>query len=453
MSFPEVLHHGATRGVTGSCHELRIDEEHSLLIDCGLFQGEEGPVQEPEAFPFSVERVHALVVTHVHIDHVGRIPYLIGNGFDGPIYCSEPSAQLLPLVMEDAIKIGWTRDRKRVERFIARIRKQIVSLPYNRWRPVGEDLKIRLQKAGHILGSAYVECDAAGKKIVFSGDLGAPHTPLIPTPRPPQSADLLILESTYGDRCHEGRKERKKKLREVVERALGNRGAVLIPAFSMGRTQELLYELEEIVHRQQESPAAKDLPWNELEIIVDSPLAARFTKVFRKLKPYWDAEARVKLTTGRHPLSFDQITTIDNHRDHLSTVDYVQRTGHSCIVLAAGGMCNGGRIVNYLRALLGDPRTDILFVGYQARGTLGRDIQQYGPAGGYVRIDGQKVVVKAGVHTIGGYSAHADQKNLLDFVSRMKVKPEEIRLVHGDKRAKEELKVKLEDSGLQVRIP
>ncbi len=282
------------------------------------------------------------------------------------------------------------------------------------------------------------------RRVVFSGDLGAPYTPLLPSPKSPRRTDLLILESTYGDRLHEARRERRQRLRQMIEQALADRGAILIPAFSIGRTQELLYELEEIIHRHQGKLAARKRPWEDLEIIVDSPLAARFTETYRKLKPYWDQEARQKLMAGRHPLSFDQLTTIDSHRDHLNTVDYLKKRGHPCVVIAASGMCSGGRIVNYLKALLGDPRTDILFAGYQAAGTPGRDIQKYGPTGGYVVLDGRKYVINAKICTLSGYSAHADQKNLVNFVRRIHVGPQEIRLVHGDPEAKAALAEQLD---------
>jgi metallo-beta-lactamase family protein len=236
----------------------------------------------------------------------------------------------------------------------------------------------------------------------------------------------------------------------VIEGALTDRGAILVPAFSIGRTQELLYEIEEIIHRNRKRFAAAGLPWQDLEIIVDSPLAGRFTEIYRQLRPFWDAEAQKKLRSGRHPLSFEQLTTVDSHQDHLQVVDYLRRKGRPCVVIAASGMCSGGRIVNYLRALLGDSRTDVLFCGYQAAGTPGREIQQYGPKGGYVRLDGEQVDIRARIHTLGGFSAHADQQNLLNFVSRMRVRPTHIRLVHGEEEARRELAGKFLGMGIGV---
>ncbi len=475
-NYPQILHHGGKEGVTGSCHELQISPEDAVLIDCGLFQGKDEASNSLE-IDFPVEHIRALVVTHVHIDHVGRIPYLLAAGFKGPILCSEPSALLLPLVLEDALKIGFTRNRQLIDRFLKRIEGQIVPLPYGRWHRVSTEgsaaLSIKLKPAGHILGSAYVECRVKGKRretrgvrreegdetnalpasrVVFSGDLGAPYTPLLPAPRSPYRADWLVLESTYGGRVHEGRRLRRNRLKAVIERALADRGVVLVPAFSIGRTQELLYELEELITRHSQKSVADGLNWDDLEIIIDSPLASRFTDVYRQLQPFWDREARGKLRRGRHPLSFEQLTCIDSHGDHQNAVDYLKKTARPCLVIAASGMCSGGRIMNYLKALIEDSRTDILFVGYQAVGTPGRDIQQYGPRGGYVVLEGKRYDIRSGVHTIGGYSAHADEQNLVSFVRRMRHRPSKLILVHGEQQARQALKQRMEGEFPEMEI-
>lgn len=462
----EIAHYGAVNGVTGSCHELRLRDSAGILIDCGLFQGAEtsgkGAGADQLAIDFAISHINALIVSHVHIDHVGRIPWLLAAGFKGPIVCSEPSAQLLPLVIEDAVKMGITRDTHKVERLTTAISSRIVAVPYRQWQRVVESelgtIDIRLQPAGHILGSAYVECavKSAGKhhRVVFSGDLGAPHAPLLAAPRAPYSADTLVIESTYGDRQHQGRRERSQQLKRVVEHALEDKGAVLIPAFSIGRTQEILYEIEGLIHRHGGESAGANR-WRDLEIIVDSPLAARFTKVYRQLKPFWDVEALGRVRAGRHPLSFEQLYTVGSHSQHQTAVNYIKKRGHPCVVIAASGMCAGGRIVNYLKALIGDARTDILFIGYQATGTAGRDIQTHGPKGGWVELDGQRCDIRAQVHTISGYSAHADQKDLVNFVRRMKKKPTQIRIVHGDDDAKGELQRRFRTlvPGAEVIIP
>lgn len=488
MRHPSIVHHGAVTGVTGSCHQLQMDDEHALLIDCGLFQGAE---TSPEgragagklAIDFSLDGIKALVATHVHIDHVGRIPYLLAAGFKGPILCSEPSAKLLPIVLEDAFKLGFSRDQKQVERYLKLIEQRIVALPYKQWFSLIDtpqlSARIRLQRAGHILGSAYVEVDlhypetGEKKRIVFSGDLGAPHAPILPAPKAPYKADILVIESTYGDRLHEDRRSRRTRLEKVLEHALSNQGTVLIPAFSIGRTQELLYELEDIIHRRALKESAKAQPsasgpntskapaleWASLPIILDSPLASRFTTVYRELDHFWDAEARARLAKGRNPLAFRNLLTVDSHQAHLAMVNRLTQTAQPAIVIAGNGMCSSGRIVNYLKAMLGDARHDVLFVGYQADGTPGRQIQRFGPRSGYVEFDGQRYDIRAQVHTIGGYSAHADQKGLVSFVTRMTHWPSEVRVVHGELEAKQQFTMVLQqrydatDKTLKIVIP
>ena len=448
-----IVHHGAFNGVTGSCHQLFIDDVNSLLIDCGLFQGAETAPDgragaEQLEIGFAVDKVRALVATHVHIDHVGRIPWLLAAGFKGPIYCSEPSARLLPVVLADAFAMGVTRDARLVERYLRMVEARIRPLAYDAWQPVfsgpGGACRIRLQRAGHILGSAYVECDIARpggetRRVVFSGDLGAPWTPMLPAPRSPEAADVVVLESTYGDSLHENRHTRRERLQAVVERALANGGTVIVPAFSIGRTQELLYEFEDILYRQQKNPGPHADQWARLPIYLDSPLAGRFTRVYRELQPFWDTEALARVRAGRKPLAFEQLVAIDEHADHEANVRRLARSGEPAVVIAASGMCAGGRVMNYLKAMLHDPRHDVLFVGYQARGTPGHAIQAYGPGGGYVDLDGERITIRAGIHSLSGYSAHADQNDLVRFVTRMGQLPSEVRLIHGDTEARQAL--------------
>ncbi|TMW13794.1 MBL fold metallo-hydrolase [Alloalcanivorax gelatiniphagus] len=414
----------------------------SLLIDCGLFQGEDAaPRGGPDqlAIGFDVGRIKALVVTHVHIDHVGRIPWLLAAGFDGPILCSEPSARLLPLVLEDAFKLSLSRQTEAVERYLKVIEQRLVALPYDRWHRVRGEARIRLRRAGHILGSAYVECDLAGHRTVFSGDLGAPHAPLLDPPEPPEGCDTLVIESTYGDRQHQGRARRRERLAAVLRRALRDQGTVLIPAFSIGRTQELLYELEDIIEEGGDGEVVDGLPWRQLPVILDSPLASRFTRVYRELAHFWPAEARARRAVGRRPLAFEQRLTVDDHDAHRRMVRHLAESRRPAVVIAASGMCTGGRIVNYLKAMLGDPRHNVLFVGYQAAGTPGRDIQTHGPKGGYVDLDDERITIRAGIETLGGYSAHADRDGLIQFVTGQRRWPSRILIVHGDPDAKQAL--------------
>ena len=445
----KITHHGAVEGVTGSCHQMDLASGEGVLVDCGLFQGDEAGARSlaDRQIDFPLENIKVLVITHCHIDHVGRIPFLLAAGFNGPIYATEATARLLPLVIEDAIKVGVSRNHRLINSILKKLDKLLVSQPYDCWFEVDglPQTRCRFRVAGHILGSAYVEFNAQGERVTFSGDLGAPYSPLLASPKSPYRADILVIESTYGDRLHEGRRLRRKTLKKVIERCLANAGTVLIPAFSIGRTQELLYELEEIIHRHKGD-------WEELDVIVDSPLAAKFTEHFRSLKPLWDAEARRKIRQGRHPLSFEQLITVESHDEHMRLVNHLKQTGRPAIVIAASGMCAGGRIQNYLEAMLPDSRTDVVFVGYQAQGTPGREIQKYGPRGGYVMLGGKQVDIKAAVHTISGYSAHADQGNLVRFVKGIRRKPREIRIVHGDDAAKEALAERLRQVVPEARV-
>lgn len=463
--YPRIQHHGAVSGVTGSCHQLWLTDSNSLLIDCGLFQGAEtsgaGAGQDRLAVEFALESVRALVVTHVHVDHIGRLPWLIAAGFQQAIHCTEPSAALMPAVLEDAFKVGIKRDANLANRFVQKVAGRLQGHPYKKWVTLLErpDLicRIRFQRAGHILGSAYIECDVRYplqsriRRIVFSGDLGAPHAPMLPAPRPPYAADVVVLESTYGDRFHESRRNRRARLKQVLERALADGGSVIVPAFSIGRTQELLYELESLIDGAQ--------AWQKIPVILDAPLATRFTKLYRELKPWWDAEALKRVVTGRQPLAFKQLLTVNTHAQHQSMVNRLTQTRQPAIVITGSGMCTAGRVVNYLKAMLGDARHNVVFVGYQARGTPGHAIQQHGPHNGYVNLDGERYTINAGVHTLGGYSAHADQKGLVSFITGMHHWPKEVRLVHGDENAKATLATRLRQAAqekskeLQVTIP
>lgn len=445
--FPYIIHHGAVRGVTGSAHEWVASPDSSVLIDCGLFQGrDEGPAganADDLSIDFDVSRIQAVVLTHVHIDHVGRLPWLLAAGYAGPVYCSGPSAQLLPIVLEDAFRLGVSRKPEDVARFMVLLDHCLVPLPFGYWHSLdmadGTKVDICLGRAGHILGSAHVSCRRADKHVtVFSGDLGAANAPILPAPESPAGADVLVIESTYGDRIHQGRETRQQRLESMLVKAVSDKGTLLIPAFSIGRTQELLYELEAIIHRHREAAMHPFLDWDALPVILDSPLASRFTQVYRDLEPYWDDEARERLQADRRPLAFEQLLTVDSHESHMKMVGHLADSARPAVVIAASGMCAGGRIVNYLKAMLGDDRHNVLFVGYQAAGTPGREIQRAGQ-GDSVWLDGETYPIRAAVEAISGYSAHGDQQDLLRFVAGMAQGPKEVRVVHGDAGAKRAL--------------
>lgn len=457
MTFPVITHHGGTRGVTGSCHQLHLDSATSLLIDCGLEQGADaGP--DSSALGFDISGIQALVITHVHLDHVGRIPALLAAGFRGPIFCSEPSAKLLPLILEDAFKLGISSEPAHVTRFLQLLKSLVEPVAFGQWHSLIEhehlQCGIRLQRAGHLLGSAYVECDistpaqSCGTRVVFSGDIGAPQNPLLRPVQPPERADVLVLESTYGDRLHPERSDRRQRLEAAIDRALADQGTILIPAFSLGRTQELLYEIEEVLHLKglldTSGAAASDdqVDWAQLPIILDSPLAQRVTQVYRELHQYWNDEARQRLSEGRKPLGFSQLVCVDSHAKHQQVVNYLKSTGRPAIVIAGNGMCSGGRIVNYLKAMLGDPRHEVVFVGFQVSNSPGAVIQaSQGRAGAsQVSLDDLIHVIRAKVVTLHGYSAHADQAGLVAFASGSRRAPESVILVHGEPAAKDALR-------------
>ncbi|WP_347783898.1 MBL fold metallo-hydrolase [Pseudomonas kurunegalensis] len=456
MEYPSLSHHGGTRGVTGSCHQLHLGPSTSLLVDCGLEQGSDAPPGAASApLAFDIQGIQALVITHVHLDHVGRIPALLAAGYRGPILCSEPSARLLPLVLEDAYKLSISSEPAQVARYLDFIRDLIVPLPFEQWHTVveypGLACRIRLQRAGHLLGSAYVECDMqhehTNARYVFSGDLGACGNPLLRPVQPPERADVLVLESTYGDRLHPRAGDRRQQLEDAIDRALADKGTLLIPAFSLGRTQELLYELEDILHRKAllnttgPAPDGEPIDWSQLPIILDSPLAQRITSVYRELHEYWNAEARARVAAGRDPLGFSQLISVDTHARHQQVVNYLKSTGRPAIVIAGNGMCSGGRIVNYLKAMLGDSRHEVMFVGYQAKGTPGAVIQASEGAEGFVQIDldGDMHDVRAKVISMHGYSGHADQGGLVRFAMGGRTPAGRVLLVHGDSSAKEGL--------------
>jgi len=467
MEYPALSHHGGTRSVTGSCHQLHLDEAVSLLIDSGLEQGADAvPGSEFAPIGFDVSGIAALIVTYVHLDHVGRIPALLAAGYRGPILCSEPSARLLPLVLEDAYKLGVSADPVEVDRYLALLQRLIVALPFEQWYSLVEreevTCSIRLQRAGHLLGSAYVECDVsypgagASTRVVFSGDLGAPGNPLLRPVLPPERAGILVLESTYGDRLHPERSDRQQRLEAVIHRALADKGTILIPAFSLGRTQELLYEIEDILHRKLllgeglQDPSddpLRAIDWSRLPVILDSPLAQRITRAYSELHEYWNHEARQRLGEGRAPLGFAQLVCVDTPAKHQKVVNYLKSTGRPAIVIAGNGMCSGGRFVNYLKAMLGDQRHEVVFVGYQARGTPGAILQASRTLEGLVTIDldGQMYEVRAKVLTLTGYSGRADQSGIVKFVSEASLRPGRVLLVHGEVHAKLSLRRALYD--------
>ena len=460
----QITHHGGHLGVTGSCHELHFGDSQSVLIDCGMFQGQDARGRDGMDIDFSLADIQALILTHVHIDHIGRIPHLLEAGFNKPIYCTKPTAKLLPIMLEDTMRLGITRNRRVIKEFLDDLRRLVRPIPYGKWTDLQNGnshdelkksdssakhgLEFRFQPAGHILGSAYVETNCGDERYVFSGDLGSRCTPILNEPKSPERADVLVLESTYGDRIHEGRETRLHRLESILCETMQNRGVTIIPAFSLGRTQELLYELnlimEEIGHK------TKCTLLKQIDIIIDSPLSLKLTDIYEQMLEYWDEEAREVLTIDKQPLVFKNLLEIEKGDEHRETLNYLMKSGKPAIIIAGSGMCTGGRVVDYLKAFLGRENTDVVFVGYQGTGTLGRAIQDCEGGRGKVWIEHKEIEVKAKTHTLSGYSAHADQSDLLRFVQGIPVKPREIRLVHGEPPAKTALAGQLRILGYNV---
>ncbi|MFN9628238.1 MAG: MBL fold metallo-hydrolase RNA specificity domain-containing protein, partial [Planctomycetota bacterium] len=387
----------------------------------------------------------ALLLTHVHIDHIGRIPYLIEAGFHKPIYCTPPTAKFLPVMLEDAIRLGITRNKKVVANLLKAITELIHPVSYGKWQSIPGNAEFRFSTAGHILGAAVIEVKNKESWVCFSGDLGSRCTPILNPPVSPERADILVMESTYGDRIHEGRENRMQRLEAILLDTLENRGVTLIPAFSLGRTQELLYELNQIIEGIGKKHGQSAL--SAYDIIVDSPLAIKLTDIYEQMEPYWGQEAREVLTVDSQPFVFNNLIEIDRGGESAGNIEYLKRSGKPAIIIAGSGMCAGGRIMDYLRAFLHRPNTDVVFVGYQAVGTTGRAIQDCQEGKCSVRIDQKEYPVRAKTHTLSGYSAHADQLDLIKFIQGIPKPPKEIRLVHGEEHAKEALQKKLTELG------
>ncbi len=449
----EIIHLGGEKTVTGSCHLLRANNLN-VMVDCGLAQGGDkiSPISD---WPVSPKEIDYLFLTHSHLDHIGRLPELIGNGFHGEIICTHPTKALLEPMLHDGMSLAGLK-RNEIKKINLQIDDLSWGFEYDQEFKLKKGLTFHLGRAGHILGSCFIRFEITHgtepQIVVFSGDLGNIDSPILTDPDRPPSCDLLIMESTYGNRLHPNRTDRQQKLASILERALCDGGKVFIPAFSLGRTQEILYELDRLFAdenwRKALSPPAnaydRGRTAQSVPVFIDSPLGLKITDIYSSLSSFWDKEARELLLQNDNPIDFDRLYSVNRYRDHQQLLDIPG----PAIIIAGSGMCSGGRIVDHLSAGLADGKNDIIFVGYQAHGTLGQSIKKYGKRrNGYVYIDGRKVSIKAKIYSLSGYSAHADQQGLMNWVASMPQKPGRIKLVHGDEGAQQALAAKLIAAG------
>jgi metallo-beta-lactamase family protein len=454
---PTVTFWGATRSVTDSMH--RVDTGGlSLLLDCGFFQGHrEEARRRNQQFPFRPKDIDAVLLSHAHIDHCGNLPNFVKQGFTGPIYCTSATRALVAVMLGDAAKLQeedaayLNRKRQRGEpkveplydgRDVYRTLRQLRAVPYDTPQLIAPGIEATFIDAGHLLGSAMISLHMDGpgeqRRLTFTGDLGRPGLPILRDPSPVPPGNLLISESTYGGHTHEPVEETAERLGEVVQRTAARGGKLLIPAFSVGRTQTIVYFLYQL-------RSAGRLP--DVPVFVDSPMAARATELFRAHPECFNAHALQLLQ--KHPELFGEqhIRYIDKVHE---SIELNSRPG-PCVIISASGMCEGGRILHHLKHHIEDARSTILIVGYQATDTLGRRLVERRPE---VRILGRMYPVKAEVVVLNGLSSHADQGDLLRSLTPLAGTAQQVRLVHGEPERAEALAVALRAAGFpDVAVP
>lgn len=460
---------GATKTVTGS-NFLVEGAGKKFLVDCGMYQGKAVEELENEApFLFDVKEIDFMLLTHAHIDHSGRIPKLYNEGFRNPIYATKATCDLCSIMLPDSGHIQemeneW-KNKKRIRKGLEPLTPLYTAedalksleifqpIKYDEVIEIDENIHVRFNDAGHMLGSAVIEVwvDEDGKKTkaVFSGDIGNNDLPLLAEPTMIEDADYLVMESTYGDRLHVGSDDKAQEFLDIVSETLNKGGTVVIPSFAVGRTQEILYELNMI----KDIKASDERFKQEYEtlmnspVYVDSPLAISATEIFKKNTDLFDEETQAIIAGGNNPLEFPGL-------QFTRTADESKALNESnipSIIISASGMCEVGRIKHHLKHNIWNPNSTILFVGYQAPGTLGRQIVDGAEK---VKIFGEEFSVNARIEYIEGYSGHADQQWLLNFVYSFRTRPKHIFLVHGEPNGQMVLKDKIIDTtGIPVTIP
>ena len=465
----KVTFFGATKTVTGS-NFLVEGAGKKFLVDCGLYQGStREEIKNNEPFPYNIEEIDFMLLTHAHIDHSGRIPKLYKDGYRKPIFATNATCDLCAIMLPDSGHIQETetewKNKKRIRRgedilipiydaeTAAKSLELFRGVDYDQIIEIDDNIHVRFNDAGHMLGSSIIEVwikeEGENKKIVFSGDIGNNDIPLLSEPTMIEDADFLVMESTYGDRLHIENENKAERFIQIVTDTISQGGTVVIPSFAVGRTQEILYELNKFKGSSNDTPEFDrrfDLLMHT-PVYVDSPLAISATEVFRENMNLFDEETQELIQRGDNPLEFPGLKftqTVEESKE-------LNESDESCIIISASGMCEVGRIKHHLKHNIWNPKNTILFVGYQALGTLGRKIVDGAKT---VKIFGEEVSVNARVEYIEGYSGHADQQGLLNFVYSFIKKPEHIFLVHGEEQGQKVLRDKIiEDTEVPVTIP
>ncbi len=413
---------GAARAVTGANHLLETAQA-KILVDCGLAQGQRfAHEKNRQPWAYDPKTIAAVILTHAHADHVGRLPKLVHDGFRGKIFATPPTLELTTLNLEDSARLiaQEAEEHREPPLFtaddVARTLTLFQPLPYHEPREIAPGVTVTLQDAGHILGSSIVVVDAEGQRIVFTGDLGNPPTPLLRETERVEHADYLVIESAYGDRVHEDRAERKKILEQVIEDTIAAGGVLMIPSFAIERTQELLFEMNELVEHRR-------IP--RVPVFIDSPFAIAATAIYKKYSSYYNAGATALIRSGDDLFHFPGLT-MTKTKDESKKINDIPAPK---IIIAGSGNSEGGRILHHERRYLSDPKSTLLIIGYQVKGSLGRRLLE---GERRVTIHDTLVNVRARIEQIGGYSAHADADGLYRFVEQIERPIKKIFAVQGE---------------------